>query len=153
MEKCQTKTFTALTNGEFRHFLVLTVGLDTAVLGPDLGPRTLKLFRYFGLPTSLKRVSRHYVKQLKRFVKFCRKLQNFRQAILHVLNCIVTDFPCTRSRLTALSPTTRRCIYWVHEMGDPLPVQLHIYSPSPIVLRHIPQQTILIAQLSYEVII
>lgn len=104
VEKCQAKTFAALTDREFRHFLVLTVGLDTAVLRPDLGPRTLKLFRYFGLPASLKRLLRHSVKQLKRCIKFCGNLQNFKQAILCVLNGIVTDFPCTRSQLTALSP-------------------------------------------------
>lgn len=131
VEKCQTKTFTALSNREFRHFLVLTVGLGTAVLGPDLGPRTLKLFRYFGLPVSLKRLSRHSVKQLKRFIKFCRKLQNFKQAILCVLNGIVTEFPRARSRLMALSPNMRRCIYGVHwnpPLRHPLPIQLYIYS-------------------------
>lgn len=62
--------------------LVLTVGLDAAVLGPDLGPRTLKLP---WSSSALKRLSKHSANQLKTFIKFCEKPQNFKQAILCVL--------------------------------------------------------------------
>lgn len=79
VEKSQTRTFPGLTNGEFSPSLVLTVGSDTAVLSPDLGPKALKLFGYIGLPASLKGLSKLSVKQLKRFIKFSRELQNFKQ--------------------------------------------------------------------------
>lgn len=131
MEKSQTRTFPGLTNGEFSPSLVLTVGSDTAVLSLDLGPKALKLFGYIGLPATLKRLSKLSVKQLKRFIKFSRELQNFKQGYFMCIKWFVIDFfPCTQSQLMAPRSNMRRCIFCLHQnlpSNHLLLVQLYIY--------------------------
>lgn len=94
--------------------LVLTVGLDAAVLGADLGPRTLKLP---WSSSALKRLSKDSAKQLKTFIKFCEKPQNFKQAVLCVLS--PWDFSIREMSLHSISadctkPYMRRRIRHVH---------------------------------------
>lgn len=126
VEKSQSRTFPALTNGEFSPSLVLTAGSDTAVLSPDLGPRALMLFGNTGLPASLKTLSRRSVKQLKRFIKFSRKLQNFKQGYFMCIKWF-----CRWFSLHSIPADGTKVYYWLHwylPSNHPLLIQLYIYS-------------------------